>query len=93
MRMTTIDENGIIKTEEFNHAGPDRLSPENLEVYNKVKHLIGSPYSELVRQQTESLTGRTTRQSGNCLVTMDCDPQRINLETNRNGIIEKILFI
>ena len=71
---------------------PNATTYTDEQVLELIKSVVGSPYSEALRQQVEDTTGRPTRPWGNYVGTYDSRAERINLNVNENDIIISIYF-
>ncbi|MHC8323269.1 hypothetical protein ACYZT4_21725 [Pseudomonas sp. GB2N2] len=57
-----------------------------------ISSVIGSPYSEALRQQVEDTTGRPTRPWGHYVATYDSRAERINLVVDEKDNVTAIYF-
>lgn len=62
------------------------------QVLDLINSVIGTQYSEALRQQVEDTTGRPTRPWGNYVATYDSRAERINLNVNTDDRIISIYF-
>ena len=62
------------------------------QVLELIKSVVGSPYSEALRQQVEDTTGRPTRPWGHYVATYDSRAERINLVVDDNEVVSAIYF-
>ena len=71
---------------------PNATTYTDKQVLDLINSIVGSPYSEELRQQVEDTTGRPTRPWGNYVATYDSRAERINLNVNEKDIIISIYF-
>ena len=71
---------------------PNGTAYTDKQVLDLINSIVGSPYSEELRQQVEDTTGRPTRPWGNYVATYDSRAERINLNVNEKDIIISIYF-
>ncbi|UQS13349.1 hypothetical protein [Pseudomonas sp. HS6] len=71
---------------------PNITTYTDAQVLELINSVIGSTYSEELRQQVEQTTGRPTRPWGNYVATYDSRAERINLNVNADERIISIYF-
>ncbi|MGE8410652.1 MAG: I78 family peptidase inhibitor [Pseudomonas sp.] len=64
----------------------------NEEALAALAHLIGTPYSDIVKGQVTECTGRTRVLGPADLATTEYDDKRIHVIAGGNGVIEGFRF-
>ena len=71
---------------------PNATTYTDAQVLELIGSVVGSPYSEALRQQVEDTTGRPTRPWGHYVATYDSRAERINLVVDDNEVITTLYF-
>ncbi|MBI6883280.1 hypothetical protein [Pseudomonas putida] len=70
----------------------NRLDPVRRKILDDYEHLIGHPYSKSLDESlVELMGGREVRYCGGC-ITLNYDPERLNIEVDASDIITDLRF-
>ncbi|MBI6725671.1 hypothetical protein RYA05_01325 [Pseudomonas syringae pv. actinidiae] len=89
MKLVIKNEDGSMTESNFSRPAP---SIEQAKVISDYSYLVGTKYTNELCKIIAKDTGREVRPTGNRLVTMDVQQERLNLDISSEDIITKLFF-